>query len=554
MSLDVILSNKLSDALGNRLCDFTFIVGNQQVKCHRDLVAFNCKYIDDRTPAVVDLTNVPEISIELLSMVVDFFYSNDLILTKKNCSALLQLALFLQIKDLEDQCKRKLEEDESVTNDDTDDNVIIGVQNPFPGLFLNNSCSFHSIIYRDAEVRISSFILASFFNFFHEKWTIACPDSKDEFTNFTDIFHFSTTEFLRFWSNLIGQSFNVVDESFYCYYHLSVYLQFHELKDFLWKQLPKQNPPKWIERALIMANDHGDLQFIQKICEYLDTFPNYEVTGSLFVSDEVFLCMASSIKHSKLLIKLVKSVDRSYKRLHSVTPHMLLKILYALHLENVDTVKLIEVLDPLLNCKELKNDIVTFQGSRLISRLTRDYLEVKDLHGTALNRLKVLEIKTYREQIESIFKDNSSETVFYNYSTTLLTKNKNRIMNASTIDDQVTYVAHPLDGQVTFLVLIDVQDSAIGFRDPSTNEITGIEFTKRQRYSQRVDSVRIGDNYFNLLSTQRDCKVIVSFNFSTTLRVCFQIPSQSVYCAIDVPVNSLLCVRLRGTMSSCSIL
>ncbi|KAL0217820.1 hypothetical protein RCL1_008669 [Eukaryota sp. TZLM3-RCL] len=163
--------------------------------------------------------------------------------------------------------------------------------------------------------------------------------------------------------------------------------------------------------------------------------------------------------------------------------------------------------------------------------------------------------KKLRETIPSIFSKNDQQVAFYDEGSML-----NSIAGCNTIilreacndsGQNTAYVSHMLDGQLIFKLKNYGEGSSIKFLHPNTKQVTGFEFVKRTMYSQHVDQVKV------LGKTQRlsgsSCSLTISFNLSTSLVIGFDIPALGVYASTEIPIGSLLCVRLTQKEQSCTL-
>ncbi|KAL0218139.1 hypothetical protein RCL1_008987 [Eukaryota sp. TZLM3-RCL] len=552
--IDVLKSKFGTSRDSNFECNVVLKVQSEEVALHGDVLAVYCEFQEgEDIPHMIDLSEVSGISVELVEDFVNFFYGKPLTIKKENSSSALQLAQRLGCSVLLEFCK---EIDESRGENDTDrlvpDIMTLILQLQAKGL------SMHTIIYRNLEFRISRFLLNLFFNFFHKKWSLPCPDSEDDFTDFTDKFHFSTAEFSNFWTSFFSSFGDDVEHLYVCV-HLASYFGFSDLQIYLQELYSQQSPSKCFERDLILANDHDDLVFIEFLTIFVNKFPEFTIGKFLLLSSEVYIYLASHLEHDFMINWLVESVVYSYIILHSISTENVSRILSVVKVNKTQVVKLYESLKPLLSCKCLVDEVSNMLSSTLLPLLTKQYTELKSNHDILMERSKQQEQELHRQKIVSAYEKNNKKIVYHNVEASHYLKGKNclelpnysGLLFSSTIGPRNVVsadISHPIDGRVSLTFNSPGQGTQLGFYCDKTKVTTGVEFLKKIGSSQQV---RVCNEVHEIPTT--NCLVVVAFHFSTTMDVCFQIPALGVYSTTEVPCGSVLRVRLLGGGSKCTL-
>ncbi|KAL0217658.1 hypothetical protein RCL1_008238 [Eukaryota sp. TZLM3-RCL] len=254
-----------------------------------------------------------------------------------------------------------------------------------------------------------------------------------------------------------------------------------------------------------------------------------------------------------MILWLATSVVQSFTSTCSIQVHTVFTVVNKIRVKNeVDVVALYDCLIPLQSTQELGQRVSDYFSAKLLPLVVASYRKLQEGQKEMLNYQFELEMKSFRDTIECLFSENGRKVVFHEIEANLDSTNPNTItLQERCNNNNSAFVSHIADGQVLFTFTGQDEGSTVGFWDESSDQIIGVEFVKRTRYSNRVDHVRVVDKLYKLGSNS--CKVIVSLNFSSTLVVCFQIPSLGIYESVEVPLNSVLVVRLTGSGESCTV-
>ncbi|KAL0218102.1 hypothetical protein RCL1_008950 [Eukaryota sp. TZLM3-RCL] len=558
--VDILTSKFVTSRESNFERKVILKVQSEEVALHGDLLAACCEFQEEDIPPMIDLSEVPGISLELVADFVNFVYGTPFIVNKENSSPASQLAQRLGCSVLLEFCKKI----DDAKGENCSSRLMPDVMTRIIQLQAK-AHSQHTIIYHNLEIKISRFLLNLFCNFFHKKWSLPCPDSEDDFTDFTDKFLFSTAEFSSFWMYFFSSFEDLKVEHLYVCVHFASYFGFSDLQIYLQELYSQQSPSNCFERDLILANDHDDLMFIDFLTTLINNFPKFVIESPLLLSPEVYVHLASHLEHDPMINWLVESVVVSFIGFHSISTENVKRVLSVVKVSNTQVVTLYENLKPLLSCSQLFEEVTTIFGSKLLPVVIDQYNGVKDHHDTLLDYKVKQELELHRREIASCFENTNKVIAFYNTSASFVSKEHNCLerslfqkysnnasyiykSNVSMRNDDSSNISHPLDGQVSLRFSSPGQGTQLGFYCDKTKVTTGVEFLKKIGSSQQV---RVCNEVHEIPTT--NCLVVVAFHFSTTMDVCFQIPALGVYSTTEVPCGSVLRVRLLGGGSKCTL-
>ncbi|KAL0212010.1 hypothetical protein RCL1_005636 [Eukaryota sp. TZLM3-RCL] len=548
--------------------DLVLSFNGDQLSCFSHLLSTHCSFLQDNTSSFIDLSSLSDVSLVDVNTFIDIFYGFSVNVSKENSAALLSLSRFLKCNELETICEDVAKSPEYSFTKPVDFFKL--------GTFLHLTApTDFTIVYRGSSLPIHRLILSTFCSYFQTKWSVNCPDTNASVIDFSDKFFFPIDEFLYFFSLLYATSFDIVNNCHYSFYHLSKYFGFNELLSFTKKEISITQPsPAWCEHSLIMANDHEDLEFLELFSTKLNNWPSYSQHINYFLRPSVFTTLAKSLKSKNSVFWLVGCLHFSFTS-NVITSDTFITCLDLLNVsDEVDLVSIYNTLEELRHFKAVASQISQFFCDKIFPRIIKKLskvptpppdIETTNSEVTSLrSRVSSLEqkccelerstIKLDADRLTAIYTSNKSSASFYNLGQGLKTDNRAKtkiIVTDSSVDTRSCLVSHPPDGKIVFTITNYGIGTSVGFVCEETKKFLGFSFCKRNNYSSCVNCIELlGSTY---LIPEKQCSVVISFNFSTTRTVCFQVPVKGVYCTTDIPVNSNLQVDLKNVGTECCV-
>ncbi|KAL0212480.1 hypothetical protein RCL1_006106 [Eukaryota sp. TZLM3-RCL] len=527
-------------------CDLTFkLANNSEVQCHSHVLAAHCKLLSNNEASFIEVPDFKGLTLDLFSEVMNVLYGKgSLIVNKSNCRLLQKLGQLLKCEKLTRICSivsSSTEQKETKKLSVSPQDILIALR--------RRDCDC-TITYRGVSVEIHRFLLAAFFDYFVEKWTLDCPDRDDVNIDFSDKFQFSSADFMSFFNNLYDQVLIFDEQFFYTFYHLSGYFKYSELTLHMTSVLPSLEPSKiWITQVLSMVNDYDDLEFLELFVEYLNNCHGFLLDKPMILKPHILNSLCRGLQGSDSVLWAVQSLVLCYKA-HAITSSDISECLASLNITSSDAIAVYNLLANLRNDEQLCEALVFFFSDTILPCLSRGSSSINP--SKLLKKCNEIELSLNRDRIFSLYQHLGSTTNFYGTNLSWeKEKSNNKAIVCPAYSDTTAFIAHPLDGEVIITFSRVWSGSQVGFKQFHSESLSGFSFHDSTSYKQL--SLYFDGSFVGYCSY--DCQVLLSFKFSKSQVVAFKLLSPLIECSAEVPLHSDLCVHMpRGSgCGSCAV-
>ncbi|KAL0212072.1 hypothetical protein RCL1_005698 [Eukaryota sp. TZLM3-RCL] len=556
-----------------RLCDFAITSGEHQLACHSQLLAPFCQLSIEGN---IDLSSLEGISVDQVTAFIDVFYGGILRITTDNQKAVLDLAQFFQFKRMLDEIRHHSLDGGLVSPFD----FCIEVEEIMKELQVHGHYD-HVIIYHKSGLKVHRFIVAAFFCYFQDKWSLDCPDKNDTETDFTQFFHLPNDEFCEFWASLYIGSIKINTHNFPVLYHLAIYFKYNDLLVALQDYLPNTTMENsMFEHCIALANDNENLELCQVVSNVVNTCIDFEPEKNMMLSRDVLLFLGRSLTSSRLKMWVLQCLVYSF-RVQKVSGEDIVAVLEVIKISEMHPIAVYKCLKDLLSFKDTSQflanlfantvlpkalveletmaesvDQITIENNKL-NAVKEENVELRKAltacKSTVLDQQK-FEQRINCDRITNIFRQYDNSICFFalgphlkhgDDSSSIEVMSPERTLNDHNCTKTTASVCHPVDGRIILHLSNQEQGSHVGFYNSKTGKVIGFVFERHYQYSHsRQVSYKVTFLDSSHIIENVECNILLSFNFSKSQDVTFSIPKYSIEHIASVPFHVPLEVRL----------
>ncbi|KAL0225515.1 hypothetical protein RCL1_003427 [Eukaryota sp. TZLM3-RCL] len=509
--------------------DLVFTSSHGDLKCHSHLLIPYCSRLTSGVTSL-DVSMLSEPAFKVLELVIPYFYGGVVYFDEETRSQLAEVSRVLECPLLFDLCGRS-------KRDDVSKLFTIEPEKLVKELVQHNEPDF-SFNYNGQEFKTFRFLLAAYFPYFREKWTLNCPDSQDSSTDFTDKFSLSNDEVFHFISSLNASQCQIFPSQMYACHHLSQYFGYEDMTEAIMEAVFGLTPEShWVERFMVQANDHEDLVFLKKLSMILNKYPNFILERLILFRGNSFKCLAENLINGPMINWLLGCMVQSYSNVCLAASEFIV-CLHAIRVENVDVQNAHALLGK-LEQSHMCDAILRFYG-RFVPKLMVETRQKEEIETKKQQKRNQTLVNLHRRVISSIWDENGEEVGFHSLSDGLrmLKKPPNTLFcdHSYSTFTQSCFAVHPMNGSVKFSFQNVRTGCSVGFFDEENDKLYGLWFSDGS-------TCKLLDGQ-EMLSWQRNDAVVFAFNFETSQNICVSVPSRGIYVPTEIPAGSLLKVTL----------